>query len=512
MKNYIEKILNIDVKLTNYKPIIKKHLIALISLIVISIILFFLFWDTALRIILLLPILLVFGVIILFVIKIINVYRKKGYKFFKSIVYEFKQIRLSHNLKYRFYYLKHNFVFKCLSFLYRVFRVLILLSVPFLFIYVPFSKSFINSFKSLPEQTVDNLFDISTMIFGIVITLFSILVSTRQNRIYNENEHKLVLKYNIGIYSLKQLIIYNIIYFVLVIINYVFGTNSAISIIFLIIYGLFAIVSLTFVINSSIVKIYYNVNNLGKINIFQRRKGNFVNFIGKYEKFDEKIDDIIKLSLSTPFLEFSIHLDKLTEKVFYSQNQIKDFDVELFSKYTNEYFKQIKNDSQIFGIYIYIEHTKKILKLLYEKKEYQFFEQIVYLINEQLMNFFNSKTMSRRFGKVSREECIMSIFYDKLVSSIYYRNIMIIETVISSVKGLNDFINDIMKNENKFYKLNNIIYEEKQNKIINVLNSYKANNDLFNNIMIDIIDDFNKIVEVIIAKIEQKPSNIKNDN
>lgn len=503
MKKFLKEIINIDIKLTNYKPILKKYVLALSINIFIFALIFLLFWNTELRFILLFPIIILLWFTISSIIRIINISKEKGHKFFKSIAHEFKQIRISRKLKLRFYYLKYNFLLKCGSFLYEVLRLLMRISIPFLFICITVSKISIDFFNSFTDQDVKNLFDISTMIFGIVITLFSILVSTKQHKIYDENEHKLVLRYRIGAYSVLELIINNILYFVFVIINFIFGSRNALPIIFLIIYGLFAIISLTIVINSSIVKIYHNVNNLGKINIFQRRKGNFVNFLSKSEKLADKIDYIINLYQSPSFLEFSMHIGKLSKKVFYSQNQMENFDIELFKKYTIEYFKQIKNDSQILGLFIYIDETKKLLEILYEKEEYQFFEQIVYLVHEQLLKFLNSKTMTRRFGIASQEECKMSIFYDQLVLSIYFRNLLVIETIFQNVNKLIGFISDsIAKDETKFYHLKNNIYNDIQSKIIFKLDSYKSNNSLLINTITEVTNDFNKMVKDVKEKIK----------
>lgn len=511
MNKFPKEIADIDLKLTNYKPIIKKYILSFSLTILIIILLFPLLWKTSLKFILLLPFILALGLLISFIIKVINISRNNGYSFFKSITYEFKQKRLSGKLKTSFRYLKYNLLLKCCSFMHTTVIFLMWLLLPILFIYITVSKPFTEFFKNLPEQYINNLFNISTMIFGIVITLFSILVSTKQHKIYDENEHKLVLKYKIWIYNVLELIIDNIIYFVLVIINYVIGSNNALSIIFLIIYGLFAIISLTIVINSSVVKIYYNVNHLSKNNIFQRRKGNFVNFLSEGEKFSDKVEHILKLSLTNSFFEFFKHLEKLRKKVFYSQDEIENFDVELFSKYTIEYFKQIKNDSQIFGLFVYIEEIKKILVLLYEKEKYEFFEHIVYLVNEQLLKFLNSKTMSQRFGILSQEECKMSMYYDQLISSISLRNLMIIETIIPSVISYDELIKDLItKDETKFYKLKNSIYDEMKSKIIFILNSYKSNNDSIDNIINEIMKDFNKMVENIKEKIEQNTSEFKN--
>lgn len=111
--------------------------------------------------------------------------------------------------------------------------------------------------------------------------------------------------------------------------------------------------------------------------------------------------------------------------------------------------------------------------------------------------------MTRRFGIASQEECKMSIFYDQLVLSIYFRNLLVIETIFQNVNKLIGFISDsIAKDETKFYHLKNNIYNDIQSKIIFKLDSYKSNNSLLINTITEVTNDFNKMVKDVKEKIK----------
>lgn len=508
MRKFFKEVVSTNTNSISYKSTIKKYIIALCISSISSLLLILIFSNTKFKFIIFMSFALILWITISFICRIIKVSKNIGCSIFKSVANLIQTKRISWKIKLQFLYFKQGFILKFLSFIYTLLRLSLLFLIPLLFAYLTFSKSFNELFDNLSEQDVAKLFDISTMIFGIVITLFSILVSIKQRKIYNENEHKMVLKYYIGPYSISTLIFENILYFILVIISYLTGDCNVLSIILLIIYGLFAIICLVSVINSSSVKIYYNVNRLGKNNIFQRRKGNFVSFLRKEDNFTDKISYIIKLSLSTPFIEFFEHIEKLNEKIFYSQNQVEVLDVELFSKYTKEYFKQISNDSQIYGMYIYLNKTKNFLELLYDKKEYQFFEKIVYLVNKQLLNLLSSKTIARRFQTISSRECKISLLDNGLILDIYLRNAMIFLSVAPSIEDFMDFISvKIEKDESKFYTLNKVGYNDVKDKIMKLLNKYESNNESLFNTIKDSVEDLKKLVQIIKEEIDKN----KND-
>ena len=167
-------------------------------------------------------------------------------------------------LRLKIYFLKVDFTkmsnrkAKIISIITKVICIIILL---FLIVasFIPFY--FLNSFRNLvenmSEQMKNQIENLAVTIYGLQLTVYSIMVSTKHKLIFGVSEYKMKMKISKSGHNIEFFLIMSNAYLVIFIISKILNVGSASSSVSLLLYSVITLIKNVLMINTNSAKIYY---------------------------------------------------------------------------------------------------------------------------------------------------------------------------------------------------------------------------------------------------------------
>ncbi len=358
-----------------------------------------------------------------------------------------------------------------LTFLYFAIYISILFLIPILY--------FINSVdvnKFIDSILSDNINEIALTLYGLQLTIFSILIALKHKKIYDVSELKIGMKISrIGL-NINYFIVMSNLYLVFYIIDVALGNDSKKAALFLIIYSTVSLLKCSSLMQTSTAQIYYkykcdHINN----NVLFRKKGNILSIIKNSENNDY-FTEMSNQAIDKELLKIIDYFNSFKKNIFYNINNDFNDEFELFELYLHKYFKSIKNDAQLFGTLHTFIVIRDILDTLLKNKKYLEFENLFQIILLKYNNLLDSRNVKRRFAKTRKFPLVED--NQKVVSGIYLRNTYLLIAFninYNLLKGLDD------KNKEAIEKF--ILEESKAeirkkiSKIQEIVKEYERNNN-----------------------------------
>lgn len=366
-------------------------------------------------------------------------------------------------------------------------------------------NSQINDFfdKILPNE----LDGIALTLYGLQLTIFSVLIALKHKKIYGESEFKIGLKINkIGL-NIDYFILMANIYIVFFVIRTVLGVDNRGSSFFIIVYSTILLIKYSSLIKKSTAYVYYRYkcDNI-KTNVLFRKKGNVLSVI-KDEENIEYYREMLNKSIDKELLKIISYFRKFKKNIFYKIENDIDDEIELFEIYLSNYFKSIKNDAQIFGLYHTFSIIMDTLAVLLKNKKYLELDKILILLLQKYDNLLKSHHLKRRFKYLNRD--LKKFENNRMILNIYVRNLYLLLILKSNVDLIKIFIDK--KGNSLEKKLFDDSFKEIKNKILTVQKTLKnyeeINKSLFNFVKESI--DIQKVISTAIKEINHDEKEIK---
>lgn len=379
--------------------------------------------------------------------------------------------------KLKYYYgIRKNNIFE--KIFYRIFTIIyysffVIFIFGLSFLPVILEGKFANITSSLTEQQQDFIITNAISIFGITITVFSILTSLKSYKIYRESELKLILKTNLFyVFSINWALFMTIFYLMGLIITYSTGGNATNIALSLTIYSYILICFCIYALKLKKSYIYYKNNNLNVLyNPYFRIIGNIFNYIGG-ERKPEKIKDNLKDNALVQTYSF---LETLQEYTFYNNNIDEEVCIDSFKIYIKKHRKKIKTDVQMSIVSDISKFIEAIIRNLVNTKNYFAAINICNIYLEEYIKLIESKKFKKRIVFLSKQEYDRIACYKngELLLFCMTRNALIINDLLTSkivFENISEFIeetnnskffleNDISIMKNRIIKINNQIDE-----------------------------------------------------
>jgi len=398
-------------------------------------------------------------------------------------------------LKNRYYskigFKRNNILLSFLSFFYCFFIKMLLPIGFFVFLiivlildikYEIVEKNDLLSF--IKEDQIDTLFVSALTLFGIWIAAYSIILEWKSKYYFGKNIFKDVLSSRCLFFDLKYFIIMGVYYFAGAILGYSFGRMKSPIVGLLIVTMILVIETIILSIRSN-AKIFY-LNNRIPIN-----KNPFVNRRKNYLEIINKVGDNDNNNLIDAFIEetkkdmnvvnISLFFDEFSKEIFYKRNIDVNFYSELFKLYIHNYFKILKNDSQLIGIMLICPIIEKLIENVDSKKEYEIESLFMYSFLEEFNNFLKCRRIKKKMQLPSERlvsYCIKA--GNKELIQIIERNSIILNGWKISYKDSRERFNKNISFDN-FYdgdkKKIQSLFEDNENLIVELI---EKNNDFLN--------------------------------
>lgn len=307
-------------------------------------------------------------------------------------------------------------------------------------------------FSFVPSYSVDALETISFTLYGLQLTVFSIVVALKHKKVFKETEFKMLSNLYYHGYSIKVLMLVCNSYLINLIIDIALGGNIKQS---TVIFGFFSVILLirvTHLMFVSTAKLHFLYNSSGlKDNYFLRKKGNITSIIDlKNEKEIDYVEELLNKSKYHILDNVQIYFDKLIRSAFYGNNNEYNYDIELFEVYLRNYYKYISNDSQILGT-IYVDLIMiNMLNVLYKRKMYEDFYEYSKISLNLYLSFLKRRMIRKRFYDIPQKVYKSDIRNGGKFTNIYLRNMIFISVFERKSRDLRQTILTKLKNQKIF--------------------------------------------------------------
>ena len=384
-------------------------------------------------------------------------------------------------LRLKIYFLKVDFTkmsnrkAKIISIITKVICIIILL---FLIVasFIPFY--FLNSFRNLvenmSEQKKNQIENLAVTIYGLQLTVYSIMVSTKHKLIFGVSEYKMKMKISKSGHNIEFFLIMSNAYLVIFIISKILNVGSASSSVSLLLYSVITLIKNVLMINTNSAKIYYLYRCENLItNPLIRKNGN-IKSICTEKIIDLNFKIVLEKAQDNNFMKIYNYLSILEEMNFYGlNNEIYD-EKELFKIYLSTYFKQINNDSKILCLNFIFDKINSIILTLCKNENFYIAIGLLEISIVEFNRFLKTKFLRKRLSSFKKGKEYISEKDIKKLVELYIRNLFLLNIIIDVNKNISTLINEMK------IKYSNNIFHENISKIEGLSNENKSLTEKFN--------------------------------
>ena len=384
-------------------------------------------------------------------------------------------------LRLKIYFLKVDFTkmsnrkAKIISIITKVICIIILL---FLIVasFIPFY--FLNSFRNLvenmSEQMKNQIENLAVTIYGLQLTVYSIMVSTKHKLIFGVSEYKMKMKISKSGHNIEFFLIMSNAYLVIFIISKILNVGSASSSVSLLLYSVITLIKNVLMINTNSAKIYYLYRCENLItNPLIRKNGN-IKSICTEKIIDLNFKIVLEKAQDNNFMKIYNYLSILEEMNFYGlNNEIYD-EKELFKIYLSTYFKQINNDSKILCLNFIFDKINSIILTLCKNENFYIAIGLLEISIVEFNRFLKTKFLRKRLSSFKKGKEYISEKDIKKLVELYIRNLFLLNIIIDVNKNISTLINEMK------IKYSNNIFHENISKIEGLSNENKSLTEKFN--------------------------------
>ena len=331
---------------------------------------------------------------------------------------------------------KHNIIMTVMAFVYRIFHDFlfnfVIATVFFYLLIITIKYQFIEKkelFAFIDEEKKIILFNAAIALFGITMTIYSIIFAFKNVKYLHENQFELLLKSG-KVYSLRQIIMYDIIYLGFMIYSFCTG-EYILTTLTLILYLGVTIFRLVLITLKSNARIYYDLNfNFFSSNPFMRRKENYFEIASsKNVDFNESM--LLKFALVALKNGYTRsakkYFNNLVRCILYKNND-NLFDFDIFDLYVKCYFKNVCSDSQLVGTLLVFKEFDILLNELSKNEMKELYYSYLTTFIIRFNKLLNSRTVKKRF--ILPEERLVNLDIKSaqcFIVNVLERNVMLVE-------------------------------------------------------------------------------------